>query len=192
LPLAAGCLVAGAGVLVTDALVGPHSGLELFGWSLALVGAGLGVVMVAATSAVLGVVPASRSGMGASIVNTSRELGAVAGVAVLGSIVNGEIIATLLNRLSAIPGLPSSYRSTVVADVTNGTAGTKSSSLPKTGFIADIVKQVLGAADGSFTHALDVVLGIAGVLLLLSAVVAVALMRTGGVAPDGFGGADEG
>jgi EmrB/QacA subfamily drug resistance transporter len=177
IPMAVGCAVAGVGTLVTDGLLGVGSGIGLFGWSLALVGAGLGVVMVAATSSVLGVVPAARSGMAASAVNTSRELGAVAGVAVLGSIVNGQLITTLIHKLAGIPNLPPGFKGQIVADVTNGTVNTKASSLPTTGVIGHIVQQVLNAAEGSFTHALDVVLAFAGILLLASAVLSLALVR---------------
>jgi EmrB/QacA subfamily drug resistance transporter len=177
IPMAAGCLVAGAGILITNALLNPSSGIGLFGWSLVLVGAGLGVVMVAVTSAVLGVVPAVRSGMAASAVNTSRELGAVAGVAVLGSVVNGELVSNLEHKLSAIPGLPSALRGEVITAVTTGTAGTQASTLPKTGEVGQIVKDVLAAADSSFSDALNAVLILAGVLLLASAVLAAGLIR---------------
>ena len=51
--------------------------------------------------------------MAASTTNTSRELGAVAGVAILGSIVNGQLTVNLLTRLTAI-GIPASYRSEVI------------------------------------------------------------------------------
>jgi EmrB/QacA subfamily drug resistance transporter len=179
LPMAVGCLVAGAGILITNALLSAQSGIEVFGWSLAMVGGGLGVVTVAVTSSVIGVVPAARSGMAASAVNTSRELGAVAGVAVLGSVVNGLLVSTLVAKLAQIPGLPASLRSTVIAAVTTGTAGTQASGLPKTGPIARIVQDVLAAANTSFSHALDVVLVVAGVLLLASAAVPLALIRQG-------------
>ena len=119
----------------------PTPGIELFGWSLLLVGAGLGVVMVAVTSSVLGVVPAARSGMAASAVNTSRELGAVAGVAVLGSIVNGLLVTNLNRQLAHILGLPAAFRSEVIAAVTTGTVNTSASTLPKTGPIARIVQR---------------------------------------------------
>ena len=49
---------------------------------------------------------------------------------------------------------------------------TSASTLPKTGPIARIVNEVLAAANSSFSDALNVVLILAGVLLLLSAVVA--------------------
>jgi EmrB/QacA subfamily drug resistance transporter len=177
LPMAIGCTVAGAGVLITNALLTVNSGIGLFGWSLVLVGAGLGVVMVGATAAVLGVVPAARSGMAASVVNTSRELGAVAGVAVLGSVVNGVLVANLESRLSSIPNLPVGFRSTVIAAVTSGTVNTQASGLPKTGEIGQVVQDVLNVANKSFSDALNVILLLAGVLLLVSAAAAFTLAR---------------
>jgi EmrB/QacA subfamily drug resistance transporter len=177
IPMTAGCVVAGVGILVTNALLNAQSDVGLFGWSLVFVGAGLGVVMVAVTSSVLGAVPAARSGMAASVVNTSRELGAVAGVAVLGSIVNGLLVSNLNSRLTQIKGLPPSLRSTVITAVTTGTANTSASTLPKTGPIARIVNEVLAAANSSFSDALNVVLILAGVMLLLSAGVAAGLVR---------------
>ncbi len=177
LPMASGCAVAGVGILVTNSMLSATSGVELFGWSLAFVGAGLGVVMVAVTSSVLGVVPAARSGMAASAVNTSRELGAVAGVAVLGSVVNGLLVTNLTHELARIPGLPASLRGQVITAVTTGSVDTSGSTLPKTGPIAAIVQQVLNAANKSFSDALNVVLILAGALLLGSALLAAGLIR---------------
>jgi EmrB/QacA subfamily drug resistance transporter len=176
-PMGVGCFVAGFGILVTNAFIQPSSGVGLLGWSLAIVGAGLGVAMVAATASVLGVVPAARSGMAASAVNTSRELGAVAGVTVLGAIVNAQLTGNLLHRLAAIPGLPPSIRDQVVIAVTTGAANTQASSLPKTGPIARIVNEVVAAAEGAFSHGLDVVLLVSGSLMLVSGVFATGLVR---------------
>lgn len=170
LPMAVGAVVSGVGIFLTDAFIKPSSGLGLFGWSLALVGAGLGVAMVGATSAVLSAVPAERSGMAASAVNTSRELGAVAGVTILGAIVNAQLTTNLLHRLAAIPGLPASLRNEVIVAVTTGSAQSGASHLPKTGPIANIVNQVVAAAEGSFSSGLDTVLTLAGSLLLASAI----------------------
>ena len=57
------------------------------------------------TSAALSAVPPERSGMAASAANTSREIGAVIGVAVLGMLVNSQLNAHLAGRLRA-PGHP--------------------------------------------------------------------------------------
>ena len=79
-----GCVLAAAGILLTDALITPHAGLSTVGWTLAIAGIGFGIVIVPVTSSALTSVPAEHSGMAASTNNTSRELGAVAGVAILG------------------------------------------------------------------------------------------------------------
>lgn len=176
-PMTLGALTAGAGIFVTNAFITPSSGIGLFGWSLAIVGAGLGVVMVAATSSVLSAVPAERSGMAASAVNTSRELGAVAGVTILGAIVNAQLTTNLLHRLASIPGLPASLRNEVVTAVTTGAANTGASKLPKTGPIAKIVNEVVAAASGSFSDGLDMVLLLAGSLMVASGVLAFVLGR---------------
>lgn len=172
LPMVAGGVVAGAGILLTDAFISPTSGVGLFGWSLSLVGAGLGVLMVAATASVLSAVPAERSGMAASAVNTSRELGAVVGVSVLGAIVNAQLTTNLLHRLAAIPDLPASLRNEVIIAVTTGQAN--SSSVPKS--FDKIVDQVLGAAEASFSSGLNTVLILAGCLMFASALLALVVV----------------
>ena len=177
IPMAVGGLVAGAGILATNAFITPSSGIGLFGWSLSIVGAGLGVVMVGATSSVLSAVPAPRSGMAASAVNTSRELGAVAGVTVLGAIINAQLTTNLSHKLAAIPGLPASLRDEVIVAVTTGSAGTSASTLPKTGPIAKIVNDVLAAAESSFASGLEVVLLLAAALMIASGALALALGR---------------
>ncbi len=95
IPMTVGCLLAAAGIFATDAVITPHAGLSTVGWTLALAGIGFGIVIVPVTSSALTSVPAEHSGMAASTNNTSRELGAVAGVAILGSIVNGQLTVNL-------------------------------------------------------------------------------------------------
>lgn len=178
-PTAIGGVLAAAGIFLTDAFLSQSSGIELFGWSLSLVGAGLGIVMVGATAAVLGSVPPERSGMAASAVNTSRELGAVTGVSVLGAIINAQLTSNLLHRLAQIPDLPASLRQTVIVDITTGAANT--SAIPKS--LQPLVNQVLGAANASFSSGLDIVMALAGSLMLASALLSAVLAR--GRAGDG-------
>ncbi len=176
-PMTVGGLVAGAGILLTNSFITPNSGVGLFGWSLSIVGAGLGLVMVGATAAVLSAVPAARSGMAASAVNTSRELGAVVGVTVLGAIINAQLTTNLMHRLAGIPGLPSALRNEVIIAVTTGSANTSSSTLPKTGPIAKIVNEVLNAAASSFSSGLDMVMALAAALMIASGLLALVLAR---------------
>jgi hypothetical protein len=68
-----------------------------------------------------------HSGMAASTTNTFRELTAVVGVAVLGSIVNGQLTVNLVRRLTAI-GIPTAYQPLVVSAVTTGAYQSESKS----------------------------------------------------------------
>ena len=119
IPMATGCLLAGVGILLTNSMITPHVGIGQIGWTMFLAGVGVGMAMVPVTSASLGSVPPEHSGMAASTTNTFRELGAVVGVAVLGSIVNGQLTVNLVRRLTAI-GIPKAYQSLVVSAVTTG------------------------------------------------------------------------
>ena len=87
---------------------------------MGIAGIGFGIIVVPVTSTALTSIPAANSGMAASMTNTSRELGAVAGVAILGSIVNGQLTVNLTHRLAQV-GIPPSYRQLVITAVTTGT-----------------------------------------------------------------------
>ena len=106
-------------------------------------------------------------------INTSRELGAVAGVAILGSIVNAQLTVQLTQRLIAI-GIPPAYRDQIIAAVTNGAVNTqaKAFSSQSSAAIQAIVNKVVNAAYDAFGHGLDIALTFASVLLVTSAVVA--------------------
>lgn len=172
LPMAFGCLVAGIGIILTDLQISPHAGFTEIGWTMFIAGAGIGIAMVPVTSAALGSVEARHSGMAASMTNTSRELGAVLGVAILGSIVNGQLTVNLVNRLSAI-GIPKQYQSLVVTAVTTGTYQSDAqAATAKNPAISHIVNEVVSSAYGAFGTGLDISLSIAGALLLASTALA--------------------
>ncbi len=173
IPMATGCLLAGVGILLTNAQISPHVGVDQIGWTMFIAGVGVGMAMVPVTSASLGSVPAKHSGMAASATNTFRELGAVVGVAVLGSIVNGQLTVNLVRKLTAI-GIPKSFQSLVVSAVTTGSyQGEAKAATAKNHAITHIVNEVVSAAYGAFGRGLNISLNIAGGLLLASAVLAV-------------------
>ena len=175
LPMAVGCVMAGAGLLLTDAFLTPTSGLSTLGWTLGLAGIGFGIAIVPVTSSALSAIPPEHSGMAASATNTSRELGAVVGVAALGSVVNGQLTNNLVRQLAAI-GIPAQYRSEVVTAVTTGNVSGPATAASKNPAVASIVDRVIEAAYGAFSHGMDLSLMTAAALMLLGAVVAVATM----------------
>lgn len=172
-PMMTGCLVAAAGVILTDVFIGPGADISTVGWTMGIAGIGFGILVVPVTSTALTSIPAAHSGMAASTTNTSRELGAVAGVAILGSIVNGQLTVNLTARLVAI-GIPASYRSLIITAVTTGSINAQERGLSgrAKGAVKVIIDKVVNAAYSAFTHGLDLALGISFGLLVVSAIVA--------------------
>ena len=118
-PMTVGCLLAGLGVILTYAVIDRHVDVSTLGWTMGIAGIGFGIVIVPVNATALSSLPAANSGMASSAVNTSRELGAVAGVAILGSIVNGQLTVNLTARLIQL-GVPKSFRDIVISAVTTG------------------------------------------------------------------------
>lgn len=174
-PMVVGCGVAAAGVFATSAVLGPHAGFAQLGWSLPIAGIGFGIALVPVTSAALAVVPPERSGMAASATNTSREMGAVIGVAVLGSLVDSKLTGGLAARLRAV-GIPPSFQSLVLRAVTDGGLGGSGAATKAThssnAAIAKVATKVVHAAYQAFGSGLHLSLNVAGAALVVGGLVA--------------------
>lgn len=173
IPMTVGCLLAGTGILLTDVRLTPNPGVADIGWTLAIAGIGLGIVFVPITSVVLSVVPGRRSGMAASATNTSRELGALAGVSVLGAIVNGQLTVNLTHRLIQLH-IPAAIRTLVIVGVTTGQTA---KNIPGSAAINSLVNQVEHPAYAAFRTGLDISLLLAASLLLACAPIALTTIR---------------
>ncbi|MGH9120583.1 MAG: MFS transporter, partial [Acidimicrobiales bacterium] len=103
-PLAAGCALAGVGIVATRFVLGSSQGVALAA-TLAVAGLGIGTAIVPVTAVALGEVPPERSGMAASTANTSRVLGALFAVALLGALMNAHLTTDLKHKLHAL-GVP--------------------------------------------------------------------------------------
>ena len=179
-PMTVGCVLAATGILITSATLGPHVSLAALAWILSIAGVGFGIMLVPVTSTPLAVVAPEHSGMAASVTNTSREMGAVFGVAVLGSIVNSKLTGQLAARLKEL-GIPPNFQSLVLHDVIGGGAGggaaVSGAENNKNAAIAKIATKVVNAAYEAFGSGLHVALDISGILLLIGAVVSVTLVH---------------
>ena len=174
LPMTVGCVAAGIGILVVDTVLGPDVGFSQLSWSLGIAGAGFGVALVPVVSAAMSSVEPERSGMAASATNTSRELGAVFGVAVLGAIVNGQLTSNLTDRLNQL-GIPANFQAVVIAAVTHGGVPESSQQAaqqnPAAAAAPGLVDKVISAAERAFYSGLHTALLISACLLLASSVV---------------------
>ncbi len=191
IPMTVGALMAGAGILATGAVLSPTVGFSTLGWVLPIAGIGIGIVLVPVTSVPLTVVPPERSGMAASATNTSREMGAVFGVAVLGAVVNAKLTGDLAAKLKQI-GVPPSFQNLVLQAVqtggTNGGAASKAEHSSNAG-VAAIATKVIHAAYDAFGSGLHLSLIISGTVIVVGAGLAALLVRRPGDAAASNAGA---
>jgi MFS family permease len=177
-----GCAAFAAGLLLANPLITPHPNYLLLGLALALAGIGIGITVVPVTTTVLNAVVPERSGMAASATNTSREIGAVTGVAILGALVFSQLNASLTSHLLAL-NVPAGektlilgFKSTIITFIETGQAPTKYSAY------GSIVNQVIGAAYASFGQGLHDALYLSAGLVILAGLLAAVTLR--GRQPD--------
>ena len=115
--ITAGCVLFAAGLFLADGSLSPHPDYGLLMVALGL--AGIGTTGVPVTSEVLSAVPPERSGMAASATNTSREIGAVTGVAILGSLVISQLRSSLTVQLNHL-GIPAQFQALVINAIETG------------------------------------------------------------------------
>jgi len=170
-PMVIGCLLAGVGLLLVDQQLTASTSVAALTWPLAIAGLGFGIALVTMTQAVLTIVRPEQSGMAASTVNTSRELGGVFGVAVLGAVVNAQLTSGLNEKLVRLH-IPLVYRNVVIQFVTTGGNITSAENSPGVKGHEKLIAKVLVAAEGSAGHGVHLALQIAGGIVLAAAVVA--------------------
>src|SRR6266567_2143551 len=145
-----GCAAFAGGLLWTNAVISPNPPYLPLAAALAVTGIGIGACVVPITSSVLATVPPERSGMAASTTNTSREVGAVMGVAILGANVIGKLQTALIASLTRL-GLPRNIQSIVINGVLTGeepSVGGSSSQAPAGQ--GKLVTEVINAAYSAF------------------------------------------
>jgi EmrB/QacA subfamily drug resistance transporter len=169
-----GCVLFAGGLILTDAFLSPHPNYAALTVALALAGIGIGTTVVPITTSVLSVVPPERSGMAASASNTSREIGAVTGVAVLGSLVYSQLHASLVAQMNHL-GVPQAFQGLVINAIETG-------QIPQdTGAYAGfgkLVQEVIGAAYTAFHDGLRAALYLSAALVLVAALLSFITLRT--------------
>jgi CubicO group peptidase (beta-lactamase class C family)/predicted MFS family arabinose efflux permease len=146
------------------ALWGPHTGtLVLVAWFFGLALA-MGWVMAPATDAVVGAVPAAKSGVASATNTVARMVSGALGVAVIGSIVGSLYSSDLRGSLHGVPA-----RAKEGAEGSVGAAGAIAAQLP-----APSGRGLLAQAGAAFADAMGTGLLVAAAL---AAVTAVAVLR---------------
>jgi EmrB/QacA subfamily drug resistance transporter len=172
--ITAGCLLFAAGLFLANGYLAPHPDYGPLIVALGLAGIGIGTTVVPITTSVLSAVPPERSGMAASATNTSREIGAVTGVAILGSLVNSQLRSSLAGQMNHL-GIPAAFQTLVANALETG-------QIPKnTGQYAgygQLVQEVIGAAYTAFHHGLHAALYLSAGLAMAAGLLALITLRS--------------
>ncbi len=158
--LGSGLLMAAVGLIVV-ALGESYGGIVVICAGLLIIGAGIGLAFTVSTGAVLGAVPADRSGAASAISETGLELGVALGIAVLGTIQDVGY-RLLLGRV------PSSHPRRV-AEAAEQSLATLAGAID----LGDPGQaELMVQAREAFTRAMQVTAVIAAVILLVAGVMA--------------------
>jgi EmrB/QacA subfamily drug resistance transporter len=169
-----GCLLLAVGLFLAQGYLSPHPSYGPLIVALALAGIGIGTTIVPVTSSVLSAVPPERSGMAASATNTSREIGAVAGVAILGSLMFSQLHNSLLTQMNHLH-VPVVYQGFVFTAIETGNFSVPpnlSAGLEK------LLQELTGVAYTAFHHGLRAALYLSAALALAAALLALVTLRS--------------
>jgi EmrB/QacA subfamily drug resistance transporter len=138
--------------------------------AMIVMGAGMAATMAPMTAAVMASVPVQRAGVASAATNTSRELGGVFGIALLGAVVTSAFKRSFLAKLIGF-GVPAAQAHQIVDRA--GAASGSTSNVPP-----GVPPQVVDAVKESFTHAMHIGLWIAVGFALLASVVSFVFVRS--------------
>jgi hypothetical protein len=121
------------------------------------------------TAAVMGAVGPVRAGLGSAMTNTSREVGGVLGIALLGTILFERLGSVLVPRLASL-GLTPEQTAAISGAASHGFVSAED--LAALGLSPEQVSGFAGAFRDAYMSGFHLALFIAGMILLAAAVVA--------------------
>jgi EmrB/QacA subfamily drug resistance transporter len=149
LPVATGLGLMAVGLAVMASSTAA-SGLGHYIFAAVLMAAGMGFAMAPATDSIMGALPAAQAGVGSAVNDTTREIGGVLGVAVMGSVAS----STYAHQVAALTPLPHDASETAcssiggaltVAQHLGGPAGNHVAGAARDAFVHGVSKGLLVA-----------------------------------------------
>ena len=163
-PMTYGLILAGSGLLILGSALTVSSPYWLLLPVFVIMGHGMGATMAPMTAAVMNSVGPERAGLGSAMTNTSREVGGVFGIALLGTILTTKMTASLGPALADL-GLSAQQQAVVAAGAGQG-------QLDVTGLTAAQAQAVHAAYGAAFMSGFHLALLFAGTVLMVAAYVA--------------------
>jgi EmrB/QacA subfamily drug resistance transporter len=166
-PMTYGLLLAGGGLLVLGLFLQADTSYWLMIPVFVAMGHGMGATMAPMTAAVMNSVGPQRAGLGSAMTNTSREVGGVLGIALLGTILTTVLKSSLTPALTAL-GLGAGQQAAIASAAGHGTL--------EPSVLAGLSPAQVGAVQQAFAQSFmdgfHIALIVGASVLLLAAVVA--------------------
>jgi EmrB/QacA subfamily drug resistance transporter len=160
----AGMALMGLGLLDLST-AGVHTAYPPIALAVAIMGAGMGLVMAPASTTIMTTVPAHQAGAGSAINDTIREVGGALGIAIIGSLAAAVYRSRLTHVLTArhAPGLVvhTATSSVAAADAAGQQAGGAPGS------------ELVAAAHSAFVNAMAIGVRAAAAVALVAAIAAI-------------------
>jgi EmrB/QacA subfamily drug resistance transporter len=178
-PMTYGLVLAGVGLLLF-AFLTPTTPYLWMVPVMIMMGHGMGATMAPMTAAVMNAVGAQRAGLGSAMTNTSREVGGVFGIALLGTILTTKLKSSLTGGLAGL-GLTHPQAVAVEQSAGHGTLDpVLLRSLPESSRL-----QVVGAFNDAFMSGFHLAVIVAGCVMLVAAYAAYRFIPSGAHGDDG-------
>ena len=166
-PMTYGLLLAGGGLLILGLTLQPDTAYWKMLPVFIIMGHGMGATMAPMTAAVMNAVGPARAGLGSAMTNTSREVGGVFGIAVLGSILTTKLAGSFTPAVAGL-GLPAGQAAVITEAARHGTLDP----ILLRGLSPGQVHAVLGAFGSAFMDGFRVALVVGSCVLFVAAIVA--------------------
>jgi EmrB/QacA subfamily drug resistance transporter len=163
-PMTYGLCLAGGGLVVLGLVLTPTTSYLLMFPIFLAMGHGMGATMAPMTAAVMNSVGRERAGLGSAMTNTSREVGGVLGIALLGAILVSQVRNAFAPAIASL-GLSSAQMQSVAGAAQHG-------ELSVAGLTPEQAAGVQRAFSDAFMQGFRPALLFAGAVLLVAAFVA--------------------
>ena len=167
-PMTYGLILAGGGLFLLGLLLTPTTPYWVMFPIFLAMGHGMGATMAPMTAAVMNSVGRERAGLGSAMTNTSREVGGVLGIAVLGAILTTQLKSAFTPAVQGL-GLAPAQLQAIGDSAKHGVL--TSDSLAALGLTPQQIDSVAVAFRDAFMQGFRPALLFAGSVLLIAAIV---------------------
>ena len=125
--------------------------------------------MAPVTTVVMESTPIEKSGMGAGILSTTRQIGAVMGISVLGAVLQSQLVTNVKNALAEVTQIPQAVASQIVQNLSSGSIGVGGINIPSS-VPAQLQSQLLSIFKDQFANSLNTAMKVGIVIVLIGTV----------------------